>query len=312
MHNLALRVPWPPSLFSGNIISQKFELAYVSEIPGVTQPDSTATSNPAPEGLVVVQTKSPPMLAAWKPARDKKKSSGSTHRHGKRPRTKSTAETPSTASVSLPLPEQGTQPSLAALPRLLRVAAVAACQQLEKGASPVCYHVQSKKLVSKVSATKPVPPKPATMPKKKAVVHATKSKSPEFLESFSSSSKSSDESDAPLAASRGSYPSSGKKAVFPKPTKARLFSGARAPQKLQFSPAPADTKSSELAASLSASISKASRGIDEAIDPSKLSPYVLVVEGKYANRALKLQYFSVKINLSNTCSPSAQFWSTAG
>ena len=74
------------TLFAGSIISPKFEFAYASGIPGVTQPDKAVTSTPTGEGLVEVQTESPPLLAARKPVRDKKKGAGSTHRHGKRPR----------------------------------------------------------------------------------------------------------------------------------------------------------------------------------------------------------------------------------
>ena len=116
--------------FSGNIISPKFKMAYATEIPGATQPDSATTSTPTSEGLVVVQTKSTTVLAARKPARDKKKSSRSTHRRVKRARVKSSAEPPPTASVCLPLPVESTRSSLALSPRLRRSAAVAACQRL--------------------------------------------------------------------------------------------------------------------------------------------------------------------------------------
>ena len=93
------------TLFSGSIISPKFEIAYASGIRVVTQPDKAATSTPTGEGLVVVQSESPQLLAARKPARDKKKGAGSTHRHEKRPRRTSPVEPLKTASASLPLPD---------------------------------------------------------------------------------------------------------------------------------------------------------------------------------------------------------------
>ena len=209
-----------------SIISPKFEIAYASVIPAVTQPDSAATSTPATEGLVVVQTKSPPLLAARTPVRDNKKGVGLTHRFGKRLSTISPAGPLTTASASLPLPDQSAQPSRAASPRLRRAAGVAASQRLEKGASPIRHLVPSEESEAEVSATEPVLPEPTTVTKKKAVVHATKPKSPEFIESSTSSSESSDDSVTPLTASRGSLPSRGKKAALPKPARARPTSSA--------------------------------------------------------------------------------------
>lgn len=52
------------TLFLGNIISPKFKMAYASCILSATLPDNAATSTPTYKGLVVVQTKSPPVLAA--------------------------------------------------------------------------------------------------------------------------------------------------------------------------------------------------------------------------------------------------------
>ena len=214
------------TLFSGSIISPKFEIAYASGIPDVTQPDKAATSTSTGEGLVVVQTESPPLLAARKPVRDKKKGAGSTHRQGKRPRKSSLVGPLKTASASLPLPDQSARPSRATSPRLRRAAAVAATQRLERGTSPVRHRSPSEKLVS-VSAMEPVLPKPTTVPKK-AVVPATKQKSPEFIESSTSSSESSDDSATPLAASSGSLPSRNKKAALPKPARARPSSNGSA------------------------------------------------------------------------------------
>ena len=99
------------TLFASSIISPKFEIAYASGIPGVTQHDKAVTSTPIGEGLVEVQTEFPPLLAALKPVRDKKKGAGSTHRHGKRPRRTSPVGPVKTASASLPLPDQGARPS---------------------------------------------------------------------------------------------------------------------------------------------------------------------------------------------------------
>ena len=115
-------------------------------------------------------------MAARKPVRDKKKGAGSTHRHGNRLRTESPAEPLTTASVSLPLPDQSAQPSRTASPRLRRAAAVAASQRLQRRASPVCHRVPSEESEAEVSATEPVLPEPTTVPKKKTVVPATKEK----------------------------------------------------------------------------------------------------------------------------------------
>ena len=141
------------TLFSGSIISPKFEIAYASGIPGVTQPDNAATSIYTAEGLVVVQTISPPLLAARKPVRDKKKSARSTYRHGKRLRTKSPAEPLTSASVSLPLPDQSSQFSRTASLRLRLTAAVAASQRLERMASPVRHRVPSEVSEAEVLAS---------------------------------------------------------------------------------------------------------------------------------------------------------------
>ena len=230
------------TLFSDSIISPKFEIAYASGIPSVTQPDNTATSTPAAEGLVVVTTELPSLLAARKPVRDKK-GAGSTNRHGTRPRTMSPAEPLKTACVSLPLPDQSARPSRATSPRLRRAAAVAASQRLERWTSTGCHRVTSEKSVSDVSATEPLLSEPTTVPKKKAVVPATKQKSPEFIELSTSSSEFSDDSVTPLAASRGLLPSHSKKAALPKPARARPSSSpsasraslpARAPANMGF------------------------------------------------------------------------------
>ena len=162
----------------------------------------------------MVQTKSLPLLAAWKPARDKKKGTKSTHRHGKRTPINSNAEPLTAPSVSLPLSDKNAQPTHAALPRLRLTAVVAAFQRLEKTASPVCHRVPRKESVSSVSANKPGLPELATVPKKKAEVRATKPKSPEFIEFSSYFSKSSDDPGTPMAVSRGSLPSRGKKAAL--------------------------------------------------------------------------------------------------
>ena len=213
------------TLFSGSIISPKFEIAYPSGIPGVTQPDNAATSTPTAEGLVEVQTESPLLLAARKPVRDKK-DAVSTHLHGKRLRTESPAEPLTTASVSLPLPDQSAQPSRTVSPRLRRAAVVAASQRLERRVSPVRHRVPSEESEAEVSATEPALPEPTTMSKKKAVVPATKQKSPEFIESSTSSSESSDDSATPLAESLGSLPSRSKNAALPKTARARPSSSA--------------------------------------------------------------------------------------
>ena len=68
----------------------------------------------------------------------------------------------------------------------------------------------------------------------------TKQKSPEFIESSTSSSESSDDSTTPLAASRGSLPSRGKKAALPKPATARPSSSASASRAPLPARAPAD------------------------------------------------------------------------
>ena len=122
-----------------------------------------------------------------------------------------------TASASLPLPDQGARPLRAISLRLRRAAAVAASQRLERGTSPVRHRVPSEESVLEVSATEPVLPGPTTVPKKKAVVLAAKQKSPEFIESFTSSSEFLDDSVTPLAALCGSLPSRGKKARFRSP-----------------------------------------------------------------------------------------------
>ena len=264
------------TLCSGSIISPKFEIAYDSCIPGVTQPDNAATSTPTGEGLVVVQTESPPLLAARKPVRDKKKGVGSTHCHGKRPHRTSPVEPLKTASASLPLPDQGARPLRATSPRLRRAAAVAASQLLERGASPVRHRIPSEESVF-VSATEPVLPEPTMVPKKKAVVPTTRQKSFEFIESSTSSSESSDESITPLAASRGSLPSRGKNATLPKPARARSSSSVSASRASLPTRAPADMGSSALAASSSASASRARRAADVATDPMTLPLYVSVV-----------------------------------
>ena len=106
------------TLYSGSIISPKFEIACASSIPGLTQPEKAATLTPTGEGLVVVQAESLPLLAAWKPMRDRKKSAGPTHRHGKRPRWTSPVGPLKTASASLPLPDQSARPSRPTSPRL--------------------------------------------------------------------------------------------------------------------------------------------------------------------------------------------------
>ena len=137
--------------------------------------------------------------------------------------------------------------------------------------------------MSEVSATEPVLPEPTKAPKKKAVVPATKPKSPDFIESFSSSSESSDDSVTLLAASRGSLPSRGNKAAFPKPAKAYPSSSAYASRASLSTKAPADIKSSRHAVSSSASASKTRRGADDATDPMTLPLYVSVVERKQTN-----------------------------
>ena len=278
------------TLFSGSIISPKFEIAYVSGIPGVIHIDNAASSTFTGEGLVVVQTESPLLLAARKPVRDKKKGAVSTHRHGKRPRRTSPVEPLKTASASPPLPNQGAPPQRATSWKLRRAAAVAASQRLERGTSPVRHRVPSEESVSEVSATEPVLPEPTTVPKK-AVVPATKQKSPEFIEYFTSSSESSDDSVTLLAASRESLPSRGKKASLPKPARARPSSSASASRVSLLARALADMGSSARAASSSASALRARRAADVATDPMTLPLYVSVVERKQANRDLKPKYF---------------------
>ena len=86
----------------------------------------------------------------------------------------------------------------------------------------------------------PVLPEPTKVPKKKAVVPATKQKSSEFIESSSSSSESLDDSTTPLAASRELLPSRGKKAALSKPATARPSSSASASRTPLPARAPAD------------------------------------------------------------------------
>ena len=164
---------------------------------------------------------------------------------------------------------------------------MAASQRLERGTSQVRHRVPSEESVLEVSATEPVLPDPTTVPKKKAVVPAAKQKSPEFIKSSISSSKSSDDSVTPLAASRGSLPSRGKKAALPKPARARPSSSASASRALLPARAPADIRSSARTASSSASALKARRAAEVATDPMTLPLYVSVVERKLANRGLK-------------------------
>ena len=82
----------------------------------------------------------------------------------------------------------------------------------------------------------------------------------------------------------------GKKAAFPKLTKARLTVSASASRRSQSLHTPSEKKSLELATSSSVLASKVHRGSDKAIDTSLLSLYVSVLELKQANHALKLQY----------------------
>ena len=118
------------------------------------------------------------------------------------------------------------------------------------------------------------------------------------MESFYSLSEFLDDSLTPLTKSLKSVPSRGKKAASSKPTKARPSISASASRTSRSAQATADADSSKLAVSESASTLKASRGIDDAIDPMTLPAYVSVIERKRANMILKTQYFKVKGELS--------------
>ena len=150
------------------------------------------------------------------------------------------------------------------------------------------------------------------MRKKKAVVPATKQKSPEFIESFISSSGIAYDSVTQLAASRNSILSRGKKAELPRPAIARLSSSPSASRASLPTRALADMGSTARAALSSDSASKVRRAADVATNPMTLPLYVLVVERKQANRALTPKYFKAREELFRLVQPGSTILVNSG
>lgn len=162
------------TLFSGSIVNLKFKFAYVVGIPGVTQPESAATTTFLTEELMVVQTKSPLLLAVNLYARYKTKAP-IRHIAMKRALVQNSLRCFfSTTCVSCLLTEQSTRPLCPSSPRLRQKATVAMCRLLKRVALSVRHRGQSKESVSKLLVTEPLLPEPANMQRKKAVVPTTK------------------------------------------------------------------------------------------------------------------------------------------